>query len=250
MNKCPALLLTCLLFLSSTLATSAAADPDDDRVRVTPMFGILAPDATPPWNSIESTEIYGGAIGVKVNRWFGINASVGYAWSSGDFGIGEDGSGGFVFGEGFGKPVDILHFGMDLSFHPLQGRLDPWVSAGIAFMRYDYEFDATGFKDWLSENSAEFDLADLNSANGYQFGIGLAFAFRVTDNSRWSVVADLRDLMVSSKKLEIDMSPDDPSVDGKILESSYGHNILFNIGIEMSWGSNSDEDATGGMSGE
>ena len=161
MNKCPALLLTCLLVLSTILATGASADPDGDRVRVTPMFGILVPDATLPWNSIESTEIYGGSVGVKVNRWFGINAIVGYAATSGDFGIGEDGSGGFVFGEGFGKSVDILHFGMDLSFHPLQGRLDPWVSAGISLVRYDYSFDSTGFKNWLSANGAEFDLADL-----------------------------------------------------------------------------------------
>ena len=100
-----ALLLTILLLL---LTVPAAAELNGDRVRITPTLGHITFDATDPWNSIDPTVLYGGSLGVKVNRWFGINSSIGFAFANGDFGIEKDGMGGFEEAEGVGKDVDIL----------------------------------------------------------------------------------------------------------------------------------------------
>lgn len=224
-----ALLLTTLVLL---LALPALAQEDEgDRVRVTPMVGHVTFDATAPWNSIEPTVFYGGAVGVKVNRWLGINSYIGYAFANGNFGWESDGSGGFVETDNNGTDVDVVAFGVDLSFHPMEGRLDPWVLAGWTLMSYDYEFDSSGFGDWLTENDYTWELGDLKAATGWQFGIGCAFAFRKTDHTSWSVMADFRDLMVKSQKLEIV----DPAGD-VLLEGDWGHNWLFNVGFEFSWG--------------
>ena len=222
------LILTTLVLL---IAVPAAAELEGDRVRLTGTVGHITFDAQEPWNSIDPTVLYGGAVGVKVNRWFGINSSIGYAFANGNFGWVEDGMGGFVRTDNSGKDVDVLHFGVDLSFHPLKGRIDPWLMAGWTIMSYDFKFDSTGFGDWLSENDAEWDLSDLRSATGWQFGVGCAFAILNTEHTSWSVMADFRDLMVKSNNLEI--------VDGsgeKVLEGKWGHNLLFNLGIEFSWG--------------
>lgn len=223
-----ALLLTGLLLL---VTIPAAAETIGDRALIRPTAGHITFGATAPWNSIDATVSYGGTLGVKVNRWFGINSSIGYAFANGNFGWVEDGTGGFEETTNSGKDVDVLTFGIDLSFHPMEGRLDPWALVGWTMMNYDFDFDSTGFGDWLSENGATWNLADLHSATGWQFGLGCGYAFRTTEHTAWSVTADFRDMMVSSKNLEIISSTGET-----ILDSSYGHNLLFNIGIEFSWG--------------
>jgi len=223
------LLLTLSVLLISTLAL--AEEDMGDRVRITPMVGHVTFDATPPWNSIDATVFYGGSVGVKVNRWFGVNTYLGYAFANGNFGWAEDGSGGFVPTDNGGTDVDVMAFGFDFSFHPLKGRLDPWVMAGWTMLSYDYKFDTTAFGDWLSENDATWQLGDLKNAAGWQFGIGCAYAFRKTDHTSWSIVADFRDLMVKSQNLEIiDASG------ATVLEGEWGHNFVFNLGFEFSWG--------------
>lgn len=224
-----ALLLATLVLLIATPA--AAEDLMGDRVRLTPMVGHVTFDATPPWNSIDPTVFYGGSVGVKVNRWFGVNTYLGYAFANGNFGWVEDGSGGFVQTDDSGKSVDVMAFGFDFSFHPLKDRLDPWVMAGWTMLSYDYKFDTTAFGDWLSANDATWQLGDLKNAAGWQFGIGCAFAFRKTEHTSWSVMADFRDLMVRSNKLEV------IDANGQtLLEGEWGHNFVFNLGIEFSWG--------------
>lgn len=223
------LLLIALLLV--TVAPALAEENAGDRVRVTPMVGHVTFDATEPWNSIDPTVFYGGSVGVKVNRWFGINSYIGYAFANGNFGWEEDGAGGFVPTENRGTDVDVLNFGIDLSFHPMEGRLDPWVLVGWTMLNYDYEFDSTGFGDWLSENDATWELGDLRSAGGWQFGIGCAYAFRKTEHTSWSVMADFRDLLVKSNKLEVvDASGE------TLLEGKWGNNWVFNLGVEFSWG--------------
>lgn len=231
------ILLTGLLLV--ICASVATAESQGDRVRITPMVGHFTPDAQEPWNDIEPTVMYGGSIGVKVNRWFGINTSLGYAFANGNFGWVEDGSGGFVETDLNGTDVDILHFGFDFSFHPLEGALDPWVMVGWTILQYDFEFDTTGLGDFLFDQGAEANLADLKTGTGWQFGIGGAWAFYTTDHSSFSLMADFRDMMVSSNNLEII-----DSEGNTVLESSYGHNLLFNVGIEMSWGGYEVEDET------
>jgi len=231
-----ALLLTSLLL--TLIATAAVAEPRGDRVRVTPTVGHLTFDATEPWNSIDATVLYGGSVGVKVNRWFGVNSSIGFAYANGNFGWVEDGMGGFVNTDLNGTDVDVLHFGFDFSFHPMEGDLDPWVMVGWTIMQYDFEFDTTAFGNFLSDNGAQYELGDLKTGTGWQFGIGGAWAFYTTDHSSWSIMADFRDLMVSSKNLEIINATGET-----VLESSYGHNLLFNLGIEMSWGGYEVQDA-------
>ena len=223
-----ALVLTILAVL---IAVPAIAESTGDRVRLTPMVGHVTFDATEPWNSIEPTVFYGGSVGVKVNRWLGINSWIGYAFANGNFGWEEDGSGGFAPAENNGTDVDVVGFGIDLSYHPLQGRLDPWLLAGWTMFNYDYEFDSPAFGDWLSENEYTYNLGDLKAATGWQFGIGAAYAIRKTEHTSWSVMADLRDLMVKSSQLEI--------VDAAgqtVLSGDWGHNFLFNFGFEFSWG--------------
>lgn len=232
-----------LCLLLTVLAPASRAEPDDDRVFVTPLVGHITFDATKPWNSIDSTVLYGARVGVRVNRWFGIDTTAGYAFANGNFGYQEDGSGGFESTDNGGKDVDVLYFALDFSFHPMQGRVDPWVSLGWATMRYDYEFDAAGFKDWLTDNGAQIDLGDLSSSSGWQAGLGVAWAFRVTDRSRWSVMADLHDVIVRSTKLEV-IGPGGE----QLLEPDYGHNFLFNLGVEFAWGS--DSDAAANSSGD
>lgn len=229
MNARLLLLTLCVLLVSAP----ALAEEEDlgDRLRITPMVGHVTFDATEPWNSIEPTVFYGGSVGVKVNRWFGVNTYLGYAFANGNFGWVEDGSGGFVPTENNGTDVDVLAFGFDFSFHPLQDRFDPWIMAGWTMLSYDYEFDTTAFGDWLTSNDATWQLGDLKTAAGWQFGIGCAYAFRKTDHTSWSVVADLRDMMVKSKNLEII-----DSAGATVLEGEWGHNFVFNIGFEFSWG--------------
>lgn len=223
-------LLLAVLALAA-LPGPASAGFEEGRVAITPTLGHITFDATPPWSSIKPTVLYGGRLGVMVNRWVGVDANFGVAFANGEFGYREDGSGGFVPTTVNGTHVQVAVFGLDLTFHPMEGRIDPYALVGVSFLRYDYDFDSAGFKDWLSENGATYDLGDFASASGYEFGAGVAWAYRVTDTSRWAVVADIRDMVVSPKKLEI------IDADGeKVLDGKSGHNILFTLGFEFSWG--------------
>lgn len=228
-----------LVLLAVANLSRPASAFEEGRVSITPTIGHITFDATPPWISIDPTVLYGGRVGVMVNRWIGFDANLGYAFANGNFGYREDGSGGFKEYALNGMKTEVLYFGMDLTFHPLEGRLDPWALVGVSFLSYDYPgFDAAGFKQWLSDTGATYNLGDLSNASGFEFGVGLAYAYRVTDTTRWAFLADVRDIVVSAKKLEIF------DADGnQVLEGEYGHNILINVGFEFSWG------YTGGQAG-
>jgi len=224
-------ILLLLLTLTVFAAGGARAEVDESRVFVTPMIGYISLDANDLWNSIDPTAIYGGRVGVRVNRWVAVDAGLGYAFANGNFSIGEDGDGDFFISDNAGEDLDVLYLGVDLSFHPMQGNLDPWLAVGWTLLNYDFEFNSAGFKDWLGDRGYDTDLADLKTASGWEFAIGTGYAFRTTEHQRWSAVVELRDLWVRSARFGI-TGPDGQT----IMEPEYGHNLIFNLGVEFAWG--------------